>query len=643
MPVLIDAPGTYTVIPGETYIIDPSVSGIIEFVPPSTAGTNDFTVELDSSTDSAMVISFNGSDPLSPLAPTVNVAEGATASNVNFINSGTIESLDYNLGNSSAIGMLSGVDGTDPNEVKTTVTGGDHVTIGGFNNADSSSISASKSVITLGDNATITGPIEADYGGLDLTAGDNFEYTAGVNLSFDFTVGDCSVTLGANADTHGQSFSMGNSGPNYSVEVGDGSDIGHILMGGGSGDKSVILGENVNTGDISIGGSGLADDHMQITLVAGNGTYIGGTTGMVGNIGLGGTFVDRTITFGDDVHVGGLLGMGGMFGTNTVAIGDRYTQDGRFTGSTIMGSDYVIIGDDWQFNDSFTLQDGDDTLQIGATTRDTTSGSVLGGLGVDALTIIVPDDELAAFDTAATNAGWTNNGDGTYNPNGLPLLWKNTTYYDWESAQRVPCFTAGTLILTAHGEVPIEQVSVGDLVQTRDNGLQPVRWIGSQKLGAAQLSSAPKLQPIRIKAGALGPDAPRQDLLVSPQHRVLVRSKIAQKMFGASEVLVAAKQLLQLDGFDIATDVDEVTYFHMLFDRHEVVVSNGAETESLYTGPEALKSVGKAAVEEIFALFPQLADPDHVPEPARFLPSGRQARKLGLRHLQNHRQLVMNV
>ncbi|QRZ14124.1 Hint domain-containing protein [Paracoccus methylovorus] len=384
---------------------------------------------------------------------------------------------------------------------------------------------------------------------------------------------------------------------------------------------------------------------MQITLVAGNGTYIGGTPGMVGNIGLGGTFVDRTITFGDDVHVGGLLGMGGAAGINNVTIGDRYTQEDYFTGST-SGTDTIVIGDDWQFNSTFTLQDGNDSLQIGYTTRDNAGGTGLddlirGGAGTDALTIIVPDDRLDDFKAALTAAGWTYNEDGSVTPHPTnPLNWNGNRYSQWEEALRVPCFTAGTLILTAHGEVPIEQIRVGDLVQTRDNGLQPVRWIGSRKLSAIELGAMPKLQPIRIRAGALGPDAPRQDLLVSPQHRVLVRSKIAQKMFGASEVLVAAKQLLQLDGFDIATDVSEVTYFHMLFDRHEVVTSNGAETESLYTGPEALKSVGKAAVEEIFALFPQLADPEHVPEPARYLPSGRQARKLGLRHLQNHRPLI---
>ncbi len=615
------------------------------FQPQVGGGTAEFTVELNSDISGTASINFiGGLGAGQALAPTVNVAAGVSASNVSFGTSGNIASLDYSLGDDSSIGMLSGVTGTDANVVKTTVTGGDNVTIGGFDN-NNTAFAPSKAVIELGDNATITGSVQADAGGLDLTAGDNFEYTAGVNMNFDAALGDSSVKLGANADTHGSSFSMGNSGPDYSVEVGDGSNIGHIFMGGGFGDKTVILGENVNTGDISIGGSGLAGDHMQVTLVAGNGTYIGGTTGMVGNIGLGGTFVDRNITFGDDVHVGGLLGMGGADGINNVTIGDRYTQEDYFTGST-SGTDTIVIGDDWQFNSTFTLQGGNDSLQIGYTTRDNAGGTGLddlirGGAGTDALTIIVPDDRLDDFKAALTAAGWTYNEDGSVTPHPTnPLNWNGNRYSQWEEALRVPCFTAGTLILTANGEVPIERIGVGDLVRTRDNGLQPVRWIGSQKLGAAQLVAAPKLQPIRIRAGALGPDAPRQDLLVSPQHRVLVRSKIAQKMFGASEVLVAAKQLLQLDGFDIATDVDEVTYFHMLFDQHEIVVSNGAETESLYTGPEALKSVGKAAVEEIFALFPQLADPEHVPEPARYLPSGRQARKLGLRHLQNHRPLI---
>ncbi|WCR15834.1 Hint domain-containing protein (plasmid) [Paracoccus seriniphilus] len=204
----------------------------------------------------------------------------------------------------------------------------------------------------------------------------------------------------------------------------------------------------------------------------------------------------------------------------------------------------------------------------------------------------------------------------------------------------VTCFTRGTLIRTQRGDVPVEALQVGDLVVTRDNGLQELRWIGSVKLGRRRLDDNPNLRPVRIKAGALGTSVPSSDLVVSPQHRVLVRSKVAQRMFGTDEVLAAAKQLLHADGIDIATDMEEVEYFHMLFDRHEVVVSNGAETESLYTGSEALKSVGKAARAEIFALFPELKEADYAPAGARELLSGRQARKLAMRHVQNNKPFV---
>lgn len=205
----------------------------------------------------------------------------------------------------------------------------------------------------------------------------------------------------------------------------------------------------------------------------------------------------------------------------------------------------------------------------------------------------------------------------------------------------LPCFGAGTMLLTEGGEIAVENLKVGDMVITRDNGAQPIRWISSRKLDAADLKAAPKLRPVRISAGALGDGLPGKDLYVSPQHRVLIRSKIAQRMFGSDEVLVAAKQLLALDGFDIAEEVTEAEYFHILLDRHEIVISNGAETESLYTGREALKAVGNALTEEIYTIFPELEKSDVMPFPARFLPTGRLARKMGMRHIQNAQPLVM--
>ncbi|HRM75197.1 MAG TPA: Hint domain-containing protein, partial [Paracoccus sp. (in: a-proteobacteria)] len=104
--------------------------------------------------------------------------------------------------------------------------------------------------------------------------------------------------------------------------------------------------------------------------------------------------------------------------------------------------------------------------------------------------------------------------------------------------------------------------------------------------------------------------------------------------------LVAAKQLLLIEGIDQVTEFDEVEYFHFLFDQHEIVFSNGAETESLFTGPEALKSVSAEQRGEILSLFPELNDLDYVAEPARMLLSGRLGRKLSQRLAQNGRCAV---
>ena len=203
------------------------------------------------------------------------------------------------------------------------------------------------------------------------------------------------------------------------------------------------------------------------------------------------------------------------------------------------------------------------------------------------------------------------------------------------------CFTSGTLIKSIRGEVPVEDLKLGDEVLTLDRGYQTIRWIGSRNLSATQLTIYPKMRPIRICAGALGVNQPERELLVSPQHRILVRSIIAERMFGQSEVLVAAKQLLEMDGVEIAEDVTSVTYWHFMFEAHQVVFANGAATESLYTGSEALKAVGNAARQEILALFPELDKEDlHVAQPARILVPGRRGRRLAERVMRNKKTLV---
>ncbi|MCJ8139862.1 Hint domain-containing protein [Falsirhodobacter halotolerans] len=196
----------------------------------------------------------------------------------------------------------------------------------------------------------------------------------------------------------------------------------------------------------------------------------------------------------------------------------------------------------------------------------------------------------------------------------------------------VTCFVKGTLIETPNGPVPIETLKAGDLVQTRDREPQPIVWIGRSHLDRSVLEQHPRLKPIRIMAGALGPALPLANLTVSPQHRILICSKIAQSMFGIGEVLIAAKQLLAIDGIETVEDGDGVEYFHILLPQHDIVFSNGAWTESLFTGAQALQSLSDENREEIRQIFPEITDERWQPDAARFVPKGRLSRDLAERH-----------
>ena len=204
------------------------------------------------------------------------------------------------------------------------------------------------------------------------------------------------------------------------------------------------------------------------------------------------------------------------------------------------------------------------------------------------------------------------------------------------------CFASGTMIKTIDGERAIETLTVGDRVLTMDGNYQEIRWIDSLGLDSIDLQMNPRLKPIIIRADALGAGFPEQDLIVSPQHRIFVRSMIAERMFDTREVLIPANKLLTLDGIDILEhNPDGVEYWHMLFDDHQIVWSNGTPSESLFIGPEALKAVSPEGRLEIQTLFPEICDPDFQPRPARFIPEkGKLMKKLAQRHQANKKDIV---
>ena len=361
------------------------------------------------------------------------------------------------------------------------------------------------------------------------------------------------------------------------------------------------------------------------------GTYVSPTTGgstqtglpfgtktMMSQAGAGQT-TNTTFTFGDDSSVAGTVNTAENLSFRLYGI-DGSTSDGYGDAITLRAVDAdgnpVKITVTAPANATYEVKtNADGSVTITGTepfvAPNTVASSAL-------ITFGGPVDSFTISHTATGGSGQVYMGSMSFTPSSAL------------------CFVAGTLVRTPTGEVAVETLKVGDLVMTRDNGAQPVRWIDSTRRA---LRAGSRLAPVRIRAGALGDNLPESDLLVSPQHRMLVRSAIAQRMFGTDEVLVAAKQLLQIDGIDIADDLDEVVYVHFIFDRHEIVYANGAESESLYTGPEALKTLSLQAREEILALFPELVE-DALPEPARVLASGRLGRKLAVRHAQNDKPLV---
>lgn len=189
----------------------------------------------------------------------------------------------------------------------------------------------------------------------------------------------------------------------------------------------------------------------------------------------------------------------------------------------------------------------------------------------------------------------------------------------------VICFCEGTRILTPRGEVAVEDLRVGDLVITRDRGAQPLRWIGRARVAVGERTA-----PVLIRAGALGERLPARDLRVSPQHRVLTKGPRLELAFGVGEALVPALHLI--DDARILRDrsVDEVTYFHLLFDHHEVIWSEGLQTESFHPGRMGLGTLDEAARAEVLALFPELATDAEAYGPAA-RPSLRRHEALSLR------------
>lgn len=168
----------------------------------------------------------------------------------------------------------------------------------------------------------------------------------------------------------------------------------------------------------------------------------------------------------------------------------------------------------------------------------------------------------------------------------------------------VICFTPGTLIDTAAGPRPVEALRPGDKVLTRDAGPQELLWIGSRRMSGARLYALPHLRPVRLRAGASGLMRPEADLLLSPQHRLLIRGPAARALFNETEVLVQALDLVNGISVRVETRLPEVTYLHLLFEHHQVIWANGVETDSFHPAATEIEGIAEDQRRALMRLCP---------------------------------------
>ncbi|WP_417806641.1 choice-of-anchor L domain-containing protein [Thioclava sp.] len=286
---------------------------------------------------------------------------------------------------------------------------------------------------------------------------------------------------------------------------------------------------------------------------------------------------------------------------NTLKIGVADVSDTSYDSNVLIAADSVqtaLIATD----DDLQLKPGK-IKEFDLTQNDTNTAA--GSITITKVNGI----DVVAGDTVTLSTGQsiTLNPDGTVSiDSGADIEQTAFTYTIENSAGdssvgvvdlNVACFVAGTLIDTPEGLRPVEVLRPGDLVMTQDAGAQPLIWSGSKTVPAHD-----NFAPIRFSQGTLGAN---RDLLLSPQHRVLVCDPMAELLFDSSEVLIAAKNLV--NGTTITRcEGGMVTYVHILFDCHHIVFSEGIATESFLPGPMTMGGLEADLQAEILTLFPEL-------------------------------------
>jgi Ca2+-binding RTX toxin-like protein len=449
-----------------------------------------------------------------------------------------------------------GGDGDDYINTRTSTGTGQPDT--GFDHPDSSALDYSADSAPSNDMDTVYGGAGNDT----ILTGDDNDYIEGGdgNDTIDAGFDDDEVYGGAGNDT---------------IQGGEGNDT----IDGGD-DNDIIYGDvSPDSDDYAAFSYYELDDHGETTSAdtdtANNSDVIYGGAG------------DDTIYGQDDADT-----LYGGDGDDTLDGGiDDDTLYGGAGDDTLLGGE----GDDTIYaggGDTVTGGEGSDTIIIDPSLLDGNTITITGSEDDDG-------EDNDVLDLSNVGLDWSSN-PISYNeddPESGTVTLTDGTTISFSGIETVICFGKGTRIATPYGARAVEDLKPGDLVLTMDNGLQPLRWVGARTVPATG-----RFAPIEITKGALGNE---RDLIVSPQHRMLLNGWRSEMLFNTSEVFAAAKHLVNGSTIREAQG-GFVTYYHLMFDRHEVIFAEGAASESFHVSDYSLTGVADGAREELFALFPEL-------------------------------------
>ncbi len=475
---------------------------------------------------------------------------------------------------------------------------------------DGNSVTGTETTATTDANGSLLVEIEGPVSKIVIDYGNSGYDTQGIWISdveFDAMTTDYNDVVDAGDGDDVISSGLGDDtvyggAGNDTIDMGTGNDAGY----GDAGDDTFIGGEGA---DYMSGGVGqdtidYSASSEAVNVDLSTGTFSGGdaegdtATGIDGIIGS--DFDDTLIGFdgqstGPDAYTNIFYG-----GAGNDYIDGKSGDDELYGGA---GDDTIYGGAGADLIDGGT---GDDTLYVGG------GDTVTGGDGDD--TFIIDPSQLDgnAITIIGSEGDEDNGGDvldlrllgghekiiyDPTDPESGTLTLADGTVISFSNIENVICFAQGTRVATPYGARPVEDLKAGDLVLTMDNGIQPLRWVGARTVPALG-----RFTPIEFATGALGNEAP---LIVSPQHRMLLTGWRSEMLFGTSEVFAAAKHLINGDTiFERAGGV--VTYYHLMFNQHEVIFAEGTPSESFHVSDQSLSGVADAAREELFTLFPEL-------------------------------------